>query len=216
MRKTAVLLAISLLLQLVPPIPASAENLYPEPALASDQDATEIEGLIQEKYYKSDDGYHFFIGATMSEWDDDTTQITDVAYQLDNGEMTELGTVSSERFSFRRLFNKTGGCLTLSLADRPSQAREGSHSLAVYFTVGMSQYKVAGTTELVDESLPEGVMNGVSDQYISSKAGTSIYRFYAGAYTLNKDEKWTGKLQLVRPGETEAAFLCWYFISVCR
>lgn len=170
------------------------------------QNATEIEGFIQDKYYRREDGYSLFIGAAMPEWGMSITELTNVAYRLDSGTLVELGTVPSDKFEYYKptWSDSYGGCLTLSLDSVPTDATEGVHTLTVYFTAGGTGYKVVGTTELVDEIENEGVAEKWSKktEYISSKAGASIEMIYASGYTLQKDEEWT-KLQLVPSGSTD-------------
>ncbi len=173
------------------------------------ENATEIEGFIQEKYYRRDKGYALFIGAAMPEWDAGTTQLTDVAYQLDGGSMIVLGTVSSDKFAYKKYTwsDNYGGCLTLSLDSKLTNASEGVHSLTVYFTVGEISYKVAGSTEMVDELSKTEITVDMSaeTEYFSSRAGQSIEQLHEHVYTFQKNERVT-KLQFVPTGTSDVVF----------
>lgn len=164
--------------------------------------AVEIEGFFQEKYYKGENGYSLFVGVAMPEWNSSTKVLTNVAYQLDSGKLTVLGTVSSNKFAYYKpaWSDDYGGCLTISLDGIPVEANEGKHSVVVYFTVSGVGYKVEGTSELVDEwSDGEGkVWNHGNTEYISSRKGSPIWRIYVEGYTSRKNEKYT-KLQLISP-----------------
>lgn len=239
MRRIAGILILSLLLQLVMPMTVSAAETGMDDVIAAmefeeevplkaggynaqngtvtgssvsninTENAIEIEGFIQEKYYKREDGYALFIGAAMPEWNAGTTQLTNVAYQIDGGSMTVLGTVASDKFAYDKptWSNEYGGCLTLSLDSKPANATVGAHTLNVYFTIGEKEYMIVGKTELVDEWIAgEGTAWkwGGEVEYISSRKGVSIEMLYARGYTFQQNEKWT-KLQLVPSGTREAA-----------
>lgn len=162
----------------------------------------EVEGFFQEKYYKGENGYSLFVGVAMPEWNSSTKVLTNVAYQLDDGKLTVLGTVSSDKFRYYKptWADDYGGCLTISLDSIPVEADEGVHSLVVYFTVSGVEYKVEGTSELVNEwSDGEGkVWNQGDTEYISLRKGSPIWKIDVTGYTSRKNEKYT-KLQLVSP-----------------
>lgn len=171
------------------------------------ENATEIEGFIQEKYYKQENGYALYIGAAMPEWNAGTTQLTNVAYQLDGGNMIVLGTVSSDKFSYDKptWLDNYGGCLTLVLDSKPANTSEGEHSLTVYFTVGRINYKIAGRTELVDEfsKVQRTIDKSEETKYFSSRMGASIVNLWFKCYGFSQNDK-INRLQLVRSGTDDA------------
>lgn len=237
MRRIAGILILSLLLQLVMPMTVSAAETGMDDVIAAmefeeevplkaggynaqngtvtgssvsninTENAIEIEGFIQEKYYKREDGYALFIGAAMPEWNAGTTQLTNVAYQIDGGSMTVLGTVASDKFAYDKptWSNEYGGCLTLSLDSKPANAIEGEHSLTVYFTVGRTCYKIAGRTELVDElsKVQRTIDKSEETKYFSSRVGATIKSLWFECYGWSKNDK-VNRMQLVPAGTDRA------------
>jgi len=164
--------------------------------------ATEIEGFIQEKYYRGENGYELFIGVAMPEWNENTTELANVAYQLDNDKVIELGTIVSDKFAYNKptWSDEYGGCLTISLDAVPVDANEGTHSLSIWFTVGGKGYKVEGMTEFIDEMSKATYFPDLNfGEYISSKKGTDISIIEASGYAFDKDEEFT-QFKLVASG----------------
>lgn len=232
MRRIAGILILSLLLQLVMPMTVSAAETGMYDVIAAmefeeevplevggynaqngsmtgssasninTENAIVIEGFIQEKYYKREDGYALFIGAAMPEWDAGTTQISNVAYQIDGGSMTVLGTVASDKFAYYKpTESDCGGCLTLSLDSKPANATEGEHSLTVYFTIGRISYKIAGRTELVDElsKTQRTIDKSEESKPFSSKMGATIVGLWFKYYGFSENDK-LDRLQFVQSG----------------
>ncbi len=187
------------------------EEMMAEAASIDTENAVALEGYIQPKYFRGKQGYSLFIYANMPSWDSSVTELTNVAYQIDEEEMVALGNVFSDSFACKNpnySWTTCGNCLTLSLASKKSTAQEGSHQLTVYFTVGDIGYKVTGETEFVDEFTKEDYIAQVADeaQYFSAKSGSTIEKIgfssWQGAITYRAGEEPT-TMQLIKSGTTD-------------
>lgn len=173
----------------------TSETEASEESIDNKASAAEIEGFIQEKYYKRENGYVLFIGVVMPDWDENTKELTDVSYQIDGGALSKLGTVPSDKFSYsdKSWASNVGRFLTISLDSMPSNAGEGKHALSVYFTAAGKAYKVTGNTEFVDDMLnKESPLEAVDTNmggYISSKAGLENARISVMGYTSTANNK---------------------------